>query len=200
MIAFTAQAGPPMSDEDRLISDKAEARRAARRARIDAADPAAAEALIRRFPASLRLAQRVAGYWPLGSEIDPRPLMLDLAAAGAELLLPRMGSREGPARFHAWRLGDALEADAFGVMAPAGDAPEGAPELILVPLLAFDRRGFRLGQGGGHYDRILARLRPNGVTAVGLAYAAQEIEVVPIGALDQRLDWVVTEREAIRCG
>ncbi|MGE3304017.1 MAG: 5-formyltetrahydrofolate cyclo-ligase [Hyphomonadaceae bacterium] len=180
-----------------LEASKAKVRQAARARRAAAFDPAAAQALVARFPESLRGVSPVAGYWPIGSEIDPRPLMAALAAGGAALALPRMANRAGPAVFLRWRPDTALSADAFGALAPPPEAEAAAPRLLLVPLLAFDRSGRRLGQGGGHYDRILAALRP-GVIAVGLAYAAQVLPEVPAGPLDQRLDWIVTEREAVR--
>jgi 5-formyltetrahydrofolate cyclo-ligase len=175
-------------------------RRQARALRAAIADPAAALALIEHFPLDLARIGPAAGYWPFGGEIDPRPLMAALARAGLEVALPRMDARDVPARFLAWDAGVALRPDACGVLAPPPDARELAPKLILVPLMAFDRAGRRLGQGGGHYDRTLAVLKPQGAVAVGVAYAAQEVEDLPEGPYDQRLDWVVTEREAIRCG
>lgn len=183
-----------------IEADKAAARVSARAMRANAADSSAALALIQTFPLSLARVGPAAGYWPVGGEIDPRPLMAALAKVGLPIALPRMVGREGPAKFLLWERGAALKADAFGVPAPPPTAPELVPKLLLLPLLAFDRTGRRLGQGGGHYDRILAALRPRGVTAVGLAYAAQEMAEVPSEPHDELLDWVVTEREAIRCG
>lgn len=185
-----------MTDEPDLASRKAELRRAARAVRVAAADPEAGQGLVRHFPMALARGV-IAGYWPLGSEIDCRPLLVTLAAAGAAIALPHISERAGPTAFRRWRQGDALIADAFGILAPHHAAEAVEPGVILTPLLAFDRQGRRLGQGGGHYDRVLAALRPKGVIAVGLAYAAQEIPAVPSGALDQRLDWIITEREAI---
>jgi 5-formyltetrahydrofolate cyclo-ligase len=185
---------------DALESLKAEARRSMRAVRAAAAaDPAACLRLRDHFPAELARLSPVAGYWPVGSEMDPRPLLAALAKAGREIALPHMESRAGPARFLGWRAGEPLAADAFGVPAPPAEGRALRPRLVLAPLLAFDRRGRRLGQGGGHYDRILAALKPAGVLAVGLAYAAQEMDEVPAGPHDQKLDWVVTEAEAIRC-
>ena len=189
-----------MTDPAELASLKARLRLDARRVR-QAADPqGAGEAAAAHFPAALTGPGVVAAYWPLGGEFDPLPLIERLRASGAEIALPRIADRSGQPRFLAWPPRGDLSPDAFGVMAPPADQLEVRPRLILTPLLAFDRLGGRLGQGGGHYDRILARLQPLGVVAVGLAYAVQELEAVPRGAHDMRLDWVITEREAIRCG
>ncbi|MBL8549372.1 MAG: 5-formyltetrahydrofolate cyclo-ligase [Hyphomonadaceae bacterium] len=180
---------------DRL---KTEVRRRMRAARAAATDPGAALGLVASFPIELKGLSPVAGYWPMGSELDPRPLLTALAEDGAAIALPRVETRAGMVRFLQWRAGEILEPDAFGAPAPPASAREIVPRLILTPLVAFDRAGRRLGQGGGHYDRILATLRP-GAIAAGLAYAAQEMPEVPAGAHDQGLDWVITEREAIRC-
>ncbi len=184
--------------EASLESRKAEARRMARAKRQAGADPQAARLLIRMFPPTLAGAGVIAGYWPLGSEIDPRPLLLTLGEVGAPLALPRVDHRDGPFSFRCWKDGDALSPDSFGILSPAPSAAAVQPVIILTPLLAFDRAGGRLGQGGGHYDRVLASLKPRGAIAVGLAYAIQEVVEVPTGAHDQRLDWIITEREAIR--
>ncbi len=189
-----------MSAEPDLDAIKALARRDARALRASIQDPRAALALIQNFPLELARIGPVAGYWPFGGEIDPRPLMAALAKAGLTIALPRMDRREGAARFLVWEDAGALKPDAYGMLAPPGDAREVTPKLLLVPLLAFDRAGHRLGQGGGHYDRTLALLKPRGAKAIGLAYHAQELPDVPTAPHDQALDWIVTEREAIRCG
>jgi 5-formyltetrahydrofolate cyclo-ligase len=103
-----------------------------------------------------------------------------------------------PLSFHVIPPGTALQKSAFGVLEPPADAPVIEPDLILVPLLGFDRRGYRLGYGQGHYDRTLMALRARRpVTAVGLAWACQEVDRIPADAFDQPLDWVVTDKEAI---
>jgi len=179
--------------------EKAALRSRARALRKAAFRAEAGAALAANFPHSLAMRTPIVGYWPTGSEIDPRPLLLALHASGVRLLLPRIAVRGGPMLFRRWEPDDPLTPDAYGAPAPvAGAALE--PRLLLVPLLAFDRTGGRLGQGGGHYDRVLAQLKPNGALAVGLAFAAQEMPAVPREPHDQALDWVVTEREAIRCG
>lgn len=184
---------------DALSAEKARLRRTARETRRQAYHAEAGAALGAVFPSSLLGLAPVGGYWPLGNEIDPRPLMLRLLAGGAPMLLPRIPARHEQPVFLPWRPEAPLAPDAFGILAPTEGEPA-EPRLILLPLLAFDRSGVRLGQGGGHYDRVLAGLRPKGVIAVGLAFAAQELPAVPREAHDQELDWVLTEREAIRCG
>lgn len=188
-------------DDPALQAEKAMLRRLLRglRAELKAQCPDAALRFVKAFPQALMGLSPVGGYWPVGSEADPRVLLAALAKAGAAIALPRMVTRRGPARFLSWPAGAALSPDAFGVPSPPENAPEVAPRLLLVPLLGFDRRGGRLGQGGGHYDRILAALKPRGVLAVGLAYAGQEVEEVPSGPHDQRLDWILTESGAVAC-
>jgi 5-formyltetrahydrofolate cyclo-ligase len=181
-----------------LETRKADARIAMRRARAALAPGDAARNLIALFPPELAGLSPVAGYWPVGSEIDPRPLLSALAQAGRTIALPRMETRAGPARFFAWRGDESLSADAFGVPAPPASGEALQPALIIAPLLAFDRAGRRLGQGGGHYDRIIALHRGQGAVAVGLAYGEQELEAVPAGEHDAPLDWVITPAEAIR--
>jgi 5-formyltetrahydrofolate cyclo-ligase len=188
-----------MTDPE-LESDKADARLLLRAERAAVEPRDAPLRLIENFPLELARLDPAAGYWPVGSEIDGRPLLAALAKAGRTVLLPRMEGRNGPARFRVWRGSEPLSADAFGVPSPPKTAPDMAPKLILVPLLGFDRRGGRLGQGGGHYDRIIALYRPQGAVAVGLAYAEQEMDRVPVGPHDAPLDWVLTPKEAIRCG
>lgn len=182
-----------------LEADKADARMLMRAERNAVEVGDAALKLIENFPLELAKLSPVAGYWPVGGEIDGRPLLAALAKAGRTVALPRMESRAGPARFLAWRGGEALTADAFGVPSPPATGADLSPRLILTPLLAFDRAGRRLGQGGGHYDRIISLYRAHGAVAVGLAYAEQEMERVPTGTHDASLDWVLTPTEAIRC-
>jgi len=187
-----------LSGDADLETLKAEARQTMRAERAACADAKAGLALMEAFPMDLAQLSPVAGYWPVGGEIDPRPLLAALAKAGRQIALPRVATRAGDARFYIWNAGEALSADAFGVPSPP-PGQELHPQLILVPLLAFDRAGRRLGQGGGHYDRILTRYRAQGAIAAGLAYAQQEMKLVPAGSHDAPLDWVITPREAIRC-
>jgi len=136
----------------------------------------------------------VAGYWPLGREIDPRPLMLALAGRGHALVLPVTGRRGEPLLFRRFRFGDRLDAGRFGTSQPGEGAEALTPDWLLVPLIAFDHRGVRIGHGAGYYDTTLAVLRARGrVTALGCGYAAQRAERLPVAADDQRLDAIATE-------
>jgi 5-formyltetrahydrofolate cyclo-ligase len=136
----------------------------------------------------------LAGYLPIRTEIDPTPVM---AAWPGPVGVPVIEGAGRPLRFRAWRPGCALVPGPFGVLVPeAGE--EVVPEVLVVPLVAFDRSGGRLGYGGGFYDRTLAVLRAGGaVHAVGFAYAAQEAVYVPAEATDVRLDAIVTDREVL---
>ncbi len=162
---------------------------------------AAAEALAARgLPVALLPGMVVSGFSPMRSEINPVPLMRRLADQGAPLALPVVQGRGTPLAFRAWTFGDRLVPGVWGIREPAAGAAAVEPDLLLVPLAAFDRRGFRLGYGGGYYDRTLAALRRvKAIVAVGLAFAAQEIARVPDMPYDARLDFVLTEREAIDC-
>lgn len=183
---------------------KDELRRRALVARQSAhdADPDAGERLVEHFPFELLTPGAVvSAYWPLPGEIDPRPLMAALARRGARLALPVVVAPRSPLIFRAWKAGDVLEPHAVGLMEPGARAPELVPDILLVPLLAIDPDGNRLGFGRGYYDRTLARLRAVGAPlAVGLAYAAQTVAAVPVDEFDQPLDWVVTEAQALRLG
>ena len=141
----------------------------------------------------------VSGFWPMGEEIDVRPLLLHLHAQSHPIGLPATGPRGSLLRFRRWAPETTLIAGVFGTREPPKDAPDIVPDLLIVPLLAFDADGWRLGYGGGYYDRTLAGLRAERtVTAVGVAFAAQQVDAVPHGGSDQRLDWVVTEDAALR--
>jgi 5-formyltetrahydrofolate cyclo-ligase len=137
----------------------------------------------------------VSGFWPIGDEIDIRPLMHVLHDRGHTVVLPITPKRGNPLTFGVWHPDDELVPEPFGTVRPIG--PLASPDYLLVPLLAFDRTGGRLGYGAGFYDRTLALLEPR--FTVGCAYAAQEAARVPMGTKDVRLDAVATEREFIRC-
>jgi 5-formyltetrahydrofolate cyclo-ligase len=138
----------------------------------------------------------VAGYWPLAGELDPRPAMEHLRARGHALALPRLDGRRQPLLFLAWDEGDVLVQGAFELLEPHPERPPRLPDVVLAPLLAFDRRGGRLGYGMGYYDRTLEHLRSQGrrPLAIGVAFAAQEVDEVPTGPADVPLDGVITER------
>jgi 5-formyltetrahydrofolate cyclo-ligase len=159
----------------------------------------AAEAIAARpFPIPVAPGAIVSGFMPLKSEINPLPLMRKLASAGAKLALPVIDARGKPLILRAFTFGDALNSGQWGIREPKPEAPEVAPDIMLVPLLAFDRTGHRVGYGAGYYDRTIAKFRAmKTVVAVGIAYAAQEIEAVPITERDARLDLVLTERDVI---
>jgi 5-formyltetrahydrofolate cyclo-ligase len=142
-----------------------------------------------------------AGYWPMGDEADPRALMAALAARGHALALPRIEAKSGPLVFHRWRESDALTIHVLGMSEPCAASEVLVPDVLLVPVLAFDSSGHRLGYGGGYYDRTLDALRANvNVRAIGIAYAGQKMETLPREAHDHALDMIVTEREILRIG
>ena len=182
-----------------LQAAKAAARKLARAKRASLANVEAPERL-----AEAMLAQHappkgaiIAGYWPMGDEMDPRPLMLALASRGHALALPVTPPRGQPLAFRAWAPGAALRPGPMGTSEPAA-GEELRPDVLLVPLLAFDRAGRRLGYGGGYYDRTLAALP--GAKAIGIAYAGQEMPEVPAGPQDMRLPLIATEAGVIICG
>jgi len=160
---------------------------------------AAAEAIAeRRFPLPLAPGVIVSGFMSLGNEINPLPLMRKLAEEGARLALPVVAGRGEALVMRAWSFGAPLAAGVWGIREPTPEAAEVEPDILLVPLLAFDRTGHRLGYGGGYYDRTIAQLRARkSVVALGLGYSAQEVPNVPVTPRDARLDLVLTEREVI---
>jgi 5-formyltetrahydrofolate cyclo-ligase len=138
----------------------------------------------------------VAGYAPIRNEIDPLRLMQKFAVRGAVLAMPAIAARDAALSFRAWKPGDALVRGVFGIYEPPAIMAEVVPDIVLVPLAAFDRAGHRIGYGAGYYDRTLTALRrQKTVTAIGLAFAAQEIPQVPALSHDVRLDYVLTETD-----
>ena len=173
---------------------------AARRDALPADERQAAAQTIaaRTFP--LRVSPRaiVSGFMPLRSEISPLPLMQSLGEQGARLALPRIVGRRQPLSMRAWQFGGPLDRGQWGIREPKPEAPVVDPDIVLVPLLAFDRAGYRIGYGAGYYDKTLARLRSlKTIVAVGIAFAAQEVPEIPKTPRDERLDLVLTERETI---
>ena len=159
----------------------------------------AAEAIAARpFPLPIAPGTIVSGFMPLASEINPLPLMQMLAGQGARLALPAIAGRGQPLAMRAWALGAPLDRGQWGIREPKPEAAEVEPDILLVPLLAFDRAGHRVGYGAGYYDLTIAQLRVRKpVIAVGLAFAVQEVPAVPATPRDSRLDLVLTEREVI---
>jgi 5-formyltetrahydrofolate cyclo-ligase len=142
----------------------------------------------------------VSGFAPMPDELRVWPLLRCLAKEGAELALPVMQGKGLPLIFRAWGPGDAMDKGAWDISEPKADKPVLEPDILLVPLLAFDRHGWRLGYGGGFYDRTLSGLRARkSVTAVGLGYDEQLVDAVPHLPYDQRLDWVLVPSGPIKC-
>lgn len=187
---------------DAVLEQKAELRREglARRDALPAEiRKAAAEAIAARaFPLAIASGMILSGFMPLKSEISPLPLMRKLADDGARLALPVVAGRGQPLIMRSWQWGEPLVPGVWGIREPPPTAPELQPDILLVPLLAFDRNGHRIGYGAGYYDLTIAQLRAKKpIAAVGIAFAAQEIESVPRTAFDARLDLVLTENETI---
>ncbi len=142
----------------------------------------------------------VSAFLAIGEEINPAPLMSRLHREGATICLPVMVGKGQPLEFRAWSPGAPLRTVMWGIREPEAAAPLVEPDVLLVPLLAFDRTGQRLGYGGGFYDRTLQRLRScKRVVAVGLAFSSQEVDAVPHLDYDERLDWVLTPEGPIFC-
>ena len=140
----------------------------------------------------------VSGFWPMKEELDIRPLMIELHNEGCQLALPVVVGKRLPLVFRAWRPGDPLEQGVFNTLHPSPRRSALEPDALIVPLLACDNDGWRLGYGGGFYDRTLRDLRRRRkVTAVGVAFDDQFLpEEVPHGPDDERLDWLLTDRRA----
>ena len=160
---------------------------------------AASEAIAARpFPLPIRTGTIVSGFMPLKSEINPLPLLRKLAGEGARLALPVVAGRRQPLVMREWTWGEPLAAGVWGIREPLAQAPAVDPDIVLTPLLAFDRARHRLGYGGGYYDLTIAQLRGRKtIVAVGLAFAVQEVFTVPVTPRDAPLDLVLTEREVI---
>jgi 5-formyltetrahydrofolate cyclo-ligase len=166
--------------------------------RMSAAQRIAERGLPRDLDAKLGPGIAISGYSPLKSEISPLPLMRRCADAGASLALPVVIGRGQPLIMRAWSFGAPLKSGVWGIREPPAEAAEVFPDILIVPLLAFDRAGHRIGYGAGYYDMTIARLRGlKPVVAIGIAFAAQEIAAVPATPRDARLDLVLTEGEAI---
>lgn len=191
-----------LSDPPSLVAEKQALRQRAEALRLvaDQKDgPDAARAILDHFVSNMtllgiRAGMVVSGYWPMGTEIDVRPLLARLEQYRVLCALPVVLSRNAPLIFRRWHPSDPLEPGVFETMHPIADAPEVRPDVVVAPLLAVDSEGYRLGQGGAYYDRTLNALRSEGpVVAVGVGYKVQVVARVPRGALDQKVDWILTD-------
>lgn len=187
-----------------IVDAKKQLRAAARLGRATAFARHGAEAserLARQGLAFAHIASHscVSGFSAIGDEIGALPLLTALARNGHRLCLPVMQGKGRPLLFRAWHPGDATGAAVWGIQEPLPSAEPLEPDVLLVPLLVFDARGYRLGYGGGFYDRTIAGLRARKtVTAIGLAFDEQRVDDVPHTTEDQRLDWVLTPSGPVR--
>lgn len=195
--------GFPLVDGNRFLANLKDDFRRGALAQRDALTPearanAAGRVAAQTLPLELPRGTIVAGYSPINSEFDPFPLMRALADKGATLALPVVIARDHALIFRVWNPDEGLVRGTYGIFQPSSDADEVDPDIVLVPLAAFDRAGHRIGYGRGYYDRTLENLRASKkITVIGLAFAVQEIETVPRLPHDEQLDCVLTERELI---
>jgi 5-formyltetrahydrofolate cyclo-ligase len=186
------------------IAAKADLRRAALERRTAVSDEVRQAFAARAAKEGLTLARQhvrriAAGYRSIRNEADPLPLIAELASAGLMTALPAVAGRGKPLAFRLWRPGDPLVGGPLGLKEPAASAPSVEPDLLFVPLAAFDRRGHRLGYGAGYYDATLAALAAKRPLAIGLAFSTQEVPSIPAEPHDHPLAFVITERETIDC-
>lgn len=196
--------GDPISDDPSKVSLRKKAR--ATRAALSVGERESGSALVgQHFFQWLKQSEdgadaALGAYWPLSDEVDCRGILDKAVEDGIDVALPRVVGRDQALTFRQWRPGDRLEPGAHGTQHPSEAAAVVRPRIFLVPLLAFDRRGYRLGYGGGYFDRTLnAARRERAIVAVGLAFSVQEVAMLPVEAHDQRMDWVMTEKEVIAC-
>lgn len=190
-----------MTTQTDPMDAKSAARDAARLARVEAqvqAGPGAAAQFAAHFFKSLAPERgcSIAAYAPMGTEADPGAILHRAHELGHVCCLPRIVARGEALAFHRWQPGDVLEPGPHGTREPALTKPQFRPDVLIVPLLAFDATGHRLGYGGGYYDRTIASLRAYGrpLSALGLAFCAQEVDQLETGPYDERLDGVICER------
>lgn len=186
-----------------LLDQKRRARTAANAARAQAHKALGDRAGLMLAQHELPIARQgditsVSGFYPYQAEINVLPLLARLVSEGWQTALPVVMAKSEPLTFRAWAPGEPTGRGIWDIHIPLETAPELQPDVLLVPMLAFDRRGYRLGYGGGFYDRTLAELRKlKPVTAIGVAYAEQEMDEVPLAPYDEPLDWILTERGVI---
>jgi 5-formyltetrahydrofolate cyclo-ligase len=189
---MTLAAAKPIADQKRELREAALARRDLMPPddRVRAARKIGASAL----PVEVPKGAIVSGFSPINTEFNPVPLLRALSKAGARLALPKVMGRGKPLSLRAWSFGEPLVSGVWGIREPGPDAPEVAPDILLVPFTAYDRAGYRIGYGAGYYDMTLAALRAKKrIVAIGLGFASQEVEKVPVEAHDQKLDFIITE-------
>jgi 5-formyltetrahydrofolate cyclo-ligase len=189
---MTLAEAKPIADKKRELREAAIARRDLMPPddRVRAARKIAAAA----FPVAVPEGAIVSGFSPIKTEFNPWPLMRVLAKAGARFALPKVMGRGKPLSLRSWNFGEPLIAGVWGIREPGPEAPEVAPDILLVPFAAFDRAGYRIGYGAGYYDMTLAGLRAKKkIVAIGIGFALQEVEKVPVEAHDERLDYILTE-------
>jgi 5-formyltetrahydrofolate cyclo-ligase len=186
-----------------LLELKRRCRAQANKIRIEAHGSAGATAGLALAQAGLPIAAIdggvVSGFFPFKSEITVLPLLAKLASEGWVTCLPVVTGEGEALKFRKWMPGEATKPGVWDIPIPLDSAAKVVPDVLLVPMLAFDRRGFRLGYGGGYYDRTLSALRQlKDVVAIGIAYAGQEMTSVPRGDWDEPMDWIMTERGAFK--
>ncbi len=143
----------------------------------------------------------VSGFYPYLSEISVIELLENSAQSGWKTCLPVVVGNACPLEFRQWFVGDETKAGPWGILEPLETAPVLEPDVLLVPLLAFDKTGYRLGYGGGFYDRSIEKLRKQkSIIVVGVGYSGQEVDKVPTQPHDEKLDWILTEKGPIKCG
>ena len=173
----------------------------ARRAALKDAVPELSRKLADNFMAAIPLTPDavVSAYFAIGDEADPSSLLQRLREKGHRIVLPRVAGRGKPLDFHLYNGGAELVPGGFGLSEPSPQWPKLDPDVLIVPMLAFDPHGYRIGYGAGFYDRTLAKLRAaRDVTAVGFAFAEQEFGPLPHDENDEKLDWIVTQHSARR--
>lgn len=175
-----------------VIRKEAADRRAALKSRIADLSLALAQQFLAQVPVPQNAV--VSSYWAIGDEADPQFLESELRRRGHRIVMPRVAGRNQPLDFHLWETGAKLVRGGFGLSEPSRDWPKLNPDVLIVPMLAFDRAGYRVGYGAGYYDRTIRGLRAaKSVTAAGFAFAVQEFPELPHLAHDEKLDWIVTE-------
>lgn len=179
-----------------IKSEKTRARLQAKVRRAYAASDEAPVELLHHYPVNRFKGKTIAGFWPLGDEINTRILLHSLSDMGEMICLPTITRKGHPLIFRRWKSGDHLKRGPYGTRQPWRGQPEIRPDILLVPLLAFTDQGDRLGYGGGYYDRTLEALKTDGdIFACGVAYAAQQADRLPTDHYDVKLDGILTEKQ-----